>query len=112
MSRTSGVAFARPAVRVRDDDDFSFDVVAHDYRDFAFSDDHAAIGGSLVLDSETTNYLVRKEPVLRVPFDRKTRVILQALGRKAHGLSPGADRFNYRRRQESERDHMAYIAVA
>ena len=65
-----------------------------------------------MLDSETSNCLVRKEPLLRIPFDRETSVILQALGRKAHGLSPATDRFNYRRRQESERDHVAYIAVA
>jgi hypothetical protein len=56
--------------------------------------------------------LIRKEPLLRIPIDRKTSVIFQTLGRKADGLSPHADRFNYRRRQESERDHMAYIAVA
>src|SRR5664279_2874249 len=30
---------------------------------------------------------------------------LKTLGRQADGLSPDADRFNYRRRQESERDH-------
>jgi hypothetical protein len=38
-------------------------------------------------------------------------VVLQALGRKAYGLSPRADRFNYRRRQKSERDHMPYVAI-
>ena len=59
-----------------------------------------------------SNCLFRKELLLRIPFEWETSVILQALGRKCDGLSPYADRFNYRRRQESERDHMAYIAVA
>ena len=49
--------------------------------------------------------------LLRIPFDWETGVILQALGRKADGLSPRANRFNYRRRQKSERDHMAYVAI-
>ena len=38
-------------------------------------------------------------------------MILQALGRKAHGLSPATDRFNYSWRQESERYHVAYVAI-
>ena len=41
--RTSNVAFARPATRVRNDDVFPA-IVAHDYLNFASSDDHAAIG--------------------------------------------------------------------
>ena len=49
--------------------------------------------------------------LLRIPFDWETSMVLQALGRKAHGLLPCADRFNYRRRQKSERDHMAYVAI-
>ena len=55
----------------------------------------------------TSNCLVREEPLLRIPFEWKTSVILQSLGRKAYGLSPRADRFNYRRGQESERDYVA-----
>ena len=47
----------------------------------------------------------------RIPFDREISAILQALGGTAHSLSPRADRFNYRRRQKSERDHMAYVAI-
>jgi hypothetical protein len=58
------------------------------------------------------NALVREELLLRIPFDWEICVALQALGRKAHGLSPHADRFNYPRRKESERDHMTYIAIA
>ena len=58
-----------------------------------------------------SNCLVRKKPLLRIPFDWETGVVLQTLGRQADGLSPHADRFNYRRRQESERDHMAYVAI-
>jgi len=50
--------------------------------------------------------------LLRIPFDRESSVILQALGRKSDRLSPHANRFNYRRRQESEWNHMAYIAIA
>ena len=57
------------------------------------------------------NCLVRKKPLLRIPIDGETGVILQAHGRKADGLSPHADRFNYSRRQESERYHVAYVAI-
>ena len=57
------------------------------------------------------NALVREELLLRIPFDWEISVVLQALGRKVRGLSPRADRFNYRRRQQSERDHMAYVAI-
>ena len=73
-------------------------------RNAAGTDDRAA--------RRAENALVREESLLRIPFDWEISVVLQALGRKAHGLSPRADRFNYRRRQESERDHMAYIAIA
>jgi len=57
--------------------------------------------------------LVREEFLAAHPI-RLGRLawILQALGRKAHGLSSSrADRFNYRRRQKSERHHMAYVAI-
>ena len=57
------------------------------------------------------NALVREELLLRIPLDWETSVVLQALGSEADGLSPSADRFNYRRRQKSERDHMAYVAI-
>ena len=57
------------------------------------------------------NALVREELLLCIPFDWEIGVVLQALGRKAHGLLSRADRLNYRRRQKSERDHMAYVAI-
>ena len=57
------------------------------------------------------NALVREELLLRIPLDWEIGVVLQALGRKAYGLSPCADRFNYRRCQKSERDHMAHVAI-
>jgi hypothetical protein len=55
--------------------------------------------------------LIREELLLRIPFDWEIGVVFQALGRKANRLSPRADRFNYRRRQKSERNHMAYVAI-
>ena len=58
------------------------------------------------------NALVREELLLRIPFDWEISVVLQALGRKAHGLSSHADRFNYCRRQESQWNHMAHVAIA
>jgi hypothetical protein len=59
----------------------------------------------------SVNALIREELLLCIPFDWEISVVLQALGRKVHGLSPHADRFNYRRRQQSERNHMAYVAI-
>jgi len=57
-------------------------------QNYAGTDDRAA--------QRDENALIRKELLLRIPFDRETSVVLQALGRKRDGLPPYANRFNYR----------------
>ena len=56
--------------------------------------------------------LIRQQPLLCIPFDRNAGLSLQALGREADALPPGADGFNDCWSEQGERYHMAHIAVA
>jgi len=56
--------------------------------------------------------LIRKEPLLRVPFDRNTGLSLQTLGGEAYALPPCTDGFHDCWSEQRERHQMAHIAVA
>ena len=56
--------------------------------------------------------LIRKEPLLGVPFDRNTGLSLQTLGGEADALPPCTDAFHDCGSEQGERHQMAHIAFA
>src|SRR5689334_5548909 len=56
--------------------------------------------------------LIRKKPLLGVPFDRNTSLRLQTLGGEADALPPCTDAFHDCWSEQRERHQMAHIAVA
>ena len=63
-------------------------------------------------EAKSLGPLIRKEPLLRVPFDRNTSLSLQTLGGEADALPPCTDGFHDCWSEQRERHHMAHIAVA
>ena len=47
-------------------------------------------------EKESGTFLIREQSLLSIPFDRNAGQNLEALGREADALPPGADRFNDR----------------